>query len=294
MKSTALESFWQSSPTPRLIVCDLDGTLLNDDKQISTYTMDVFKRAQERGMILCLASGRANQMMTLFQEPYLPCDYHIAFNGGTIEDIRQKRVLFQQGMDKVSATRVLAYAAACQLELTLYSGEKMFFTKGVEKIVNRIEAYEHLAAKNGVNVKINAVGIGFEEYQEVAKTTDLIKIVVYEEDPVKISQMGDLIANMPQLCTEATGYGLTGIFDQAVSKKSALEWLGNHLAMDRSSICSFGDYDNDISLFEASGLSVAVDNATDLVKARASHQSLSNNQDGVAHFIETHFLINQT
>lgn len=73
-----------------LIVCDLDGTLLNDNNQISAYTRGVFKRVQERGMKICLASGRANQMMTLFQEPYLPCDYQIAFNGGTAEDISLK------------------------------------------------------------------------------------------------------------------------------------------------------------------------------------------------------------
>lgn len=277
-------------PKPRLIVCDLDGTLLNDDKTISVYTRDVFKRAHEGGMIICLASGRANQMMTVFQEPYLTCDYQISFNGGAVEDIRQDKVIFQKGMDREAAAKVMAYAAEHQLVLTLYSGEKMYYSQGVEKLVGRIAAYEQLAADCGVPAKINALGIGFDEYRTVAKTTDLIKIVIYEDDPGKTRQLADWIATIPALTTESTGYGLTGIFEQAVAKKTALEWLGDRLGVTKAEICSFGDYDNDISLFEASGISVAVENATDCVKRFASHQAQSNNQDGVARFIETHFL----
>jgi len=290
MKNTATDHTPEITVKPRLIVCDLDGTLLDDDKRISSYTMEVFKRARERGMILSLASGRANQMMTLFQEPYLACDFHISFNGGTVEDVRQHKVLFQQGMDRASAGRVLAYAAKKQLVLTLYSGDTMYYSQGVETLVNRIAAYERLAAECGVDGKINARGLAFDEYQQVGQATDLIKMVVYEEDPVKIGHLNDWIAITPGLCTEATGYGLTGIFDQTVSKKTALEWLGNHLGIAKSHICSFGDFDNDISLFEASGISVAVENATERVKSQATHSTLSNNQDGVAHFIETYFL----
>lgn len=229
-------------------------------------------------------------MMTVFQEPYLSCDYHISFNGGTVEDLRQNKVLFHKGMDRAAAGEVLAFAAEHQLVLTMYSGETMYFSKGVETLVNRIEAYESFAAACGVQAKINALGIACDEYLNVAKTTDLIKIVIYEDDLVKTGQLNDWIATIPQLCTESTGYGLTGIFDQSVSKRTALEWLGEKLAIRKTEICSFGDYDNDISLFEASGISVAVANASECVKRYASHQAQSNNQDGVAKFIETYLM----
>lgn len=126
----------------------------------------------------------------------------------------------------------------------------------------------------------------------MALDDDLIKIVIYEDDPVKDRKFEDYAQTIPSLCTESTGYGLTGVFNKGVSKSTALAWLGERLGIERFKICAFGDYDNDISLFEASGISVAVENATDLVKSYATYLTRSNNQDGVARFIETYLLKN--
>jgi Cof subfamily protein (haloacid dehalogenase superfamily) len=292
MQNTAELESQMITLDPRLIVCDLDGTLLSDDQTISEYTLDIFAKVRERGMKICIASGRANQMMSIFQHPYLPCDYHIAFNGGSIEDVKQRAVIYQKSMDLDASQKVLAYAAHHHLILTMYSGDTMYYSQGEATLINRIANYEQKSLQCGVKTKINAVGISFEAYPTLPAPNGLNKIVVYENDPVKTSQFNAFIATIPNVCTENTGYGLTGVFDKTVSKGAALAWLGSKLAIKKAEICAFGDFDNDLSLFEAAGLNVAVENATESVKHSASFLTLSNNQDGVAWFIENRLLKN--
>lgn len=51
----------------KLVVCDLDGTLLNDEKMITPYTVSVMKKVREMGIAVCLASGRDEQMMSIYE-----------------------------------------------------------------------------------------------------------------------------------------------------------------------------------------------------------------------------------
>lgn len=266
--------------------------MLRDDQTISEYTMDIFAQVRERGMIICMASGRANQMMTIFREPVMPCDFQIAFNGGTVEDVRQDAVIYKRGIDRIAARLILAYAAHHHLILTMYSGDTMYYTRDEEQLLRRIANYEKKSAQFGAETKINAIGVSFAEYASVSAHKDLIKVVIYENDPVKTHQFNQYVATIPSVCTESTGYGMTGIFDRSVSKGTALAWLGSRLGIHQSEICAFGDFDNDLSLFDAAGLNVAVENATDLIKSRASFLTESNNQDGVARFIEMTLLKN--
>ena len=56
----------------KLVVCDLDGTLLNDEKMITPYTVSVMKKVRDMGIAVCLASGRDEQMMSIYDKQLLP------------------------------------------------------------------------------------------------------------------------------------------------------------------------------------------------------------------------------
>ena len=74
----------------KMVVIDLDGTLLNDNKIISSRNKKALKALQEMGVIVVFASGRTNFMMSLYKYPYVVCDYHISFNGGMIEELKTR------------------------------------------------------------------------------------------------------------------------------------------------------------------------------------------------------------
>ena len=68
----------------RLVVCDLDDTLLNDQQRITTYSETVLKALRAKGIALCFASGRDEQMMAAYVQQVGGCDYLITNNGAAV------------------------------------------------------------------------------------------------------------------------------------------------------------------------------------------------------------------
>lgn len=73
---------------------------------------------------------------------------------------------------------------------------------------------------------------------------------------------------------------------QGATKGDALLWLADYLGIDRMETMAFGDGENDVSMLEAAGIGVAMENGQDSVKASANELTLTNDQDGVAAAIE--------
>lgn len=73
------------------------------------------------------------------------------------------------------------------------------------------------------------------------------------------------------------------------AKPAAIASLQQHYQIPKENTISFGDGDNDIDMFQSSGISVAVENANNDVKAYADYMTASNNEDGVYHFLKQFF-----
>lgn len=73
---------------------------------------------------------------------------------------------------------------------------------------------------------------------------------------------------------------------QGVDKGKALIWLGKHLGIRKEEIMAFGDSSNDLKMMKGVGIGVAMANAREDVKEAADYITASNDEDGVAHFIE--------
>jgi hypothetical protein len=69
-----------------------------------------------------------------------------------------------------------------------------------------------------------------------------------------------------------------------------VDYLADDLSIDRASIVTIGDAENDVSMFERAGISIAMGNATDDVKSRATHVSRANDDNGFAFAME-HFVL---
>lgn len=77
----------------KLIVTDLDGTLLNDEKKVSAYTVEMIQKAKAAGIKICIASGRFDGMLSIYRDSILGCDYTISCNGAVVKNEKQQSVL---------------------------------------------------------------------------------------------------------------------------------------------------------------------------------------------------------
>lgn len=274
----------------KLIVTDLDGTLLKSDNTLGEHTKTVFQQLKQQGIKVCFASGRANQMMSIYQPPMIHCDYHVSFNGAVVENLKDRSIIYKSYMNGLDAKDVLKHVFAKNLKFTMYTNEKMYYMSNERELINRIEKYESLAKELGYKYKVNAYGLSRESILANAEFEKIAKIVLYEEDEIRVRSFIGFIKSLRESTHEATGYGLTGVFSSKVSKKNALLYLQKNLGVNASETCVFGDFDNDSSLFEAAETKVAVSNATEEIKKLASHITGSNDEEGVADFIEKNIL----
>ncbi|MGB4610860.1 MAG: HAD family hydrolase [Saccharofermentanales bacterium] len=274
----------------KMLVLDLDGTLLNDNKIITERNKQALAALKNQGVIIVFASGRTNFMMSFFQEPYVVCDYHLSFNGSMAEDLSENKVLYQVTIDQTVTKEIWQFLADYANAYTAYSRKMMYFYDQTQKMIrNKLSEYLDLAASEQVYL---APAFTELNYGEIASESDLriLKFVAYEDDPDRIARIKHYLAQYPQIKTEATGYGITGIFAGHVSKGTAVGKLRDLLNFSKEDVCVIGDYDNDLSMFNEAGIKVAMANAAQGLKAHADYICPDNNHDGVACFIEDYLI----
>ena len=269
----------------KLLVFDLDGTLLNDHKDITPRTRAALKRARQKGYALCFASGRCEEMMSIYRDAVGGCDYMVSCNGAMTRSLADRVILQKQYLEAEEVTQVLTWLFARRMDFMMYSSREMYFSAYSDKLHRRVGSYEKLSASWGFPVKLEARGLDTPHLQE--RFEDIIKIVVYEDDGEKLEQYHSFICReQPGLFCESTGDGLLGTFHEGVSKKWAVEAILAHMQIGRGDVYVFGDYENDRSMFAAADHRIAMGNAIESLKCQATHVTDTNNRDGVARYLE--------
>ena len=136
----------------KLVVCDLDGTLLNDEKMITPYTVSVMKKVRDMGIAVCLASGRDEQMMSIYDKQLGGCEYMLSDNGALVRS--GERVIHCNFLAEEDTASLLTYLNEQKMTFMMYSAEEMYFSEGSEKLQKRIRDYEALSQKAGCPVKL--------------------------------------------------------------------------------------------------------------------------------------------
>ena len=243
----------------KAIVVDLDRTLLHTDKTISPYTAEVFKKCKQKGIALMVATARPYRTMTQFCE-IIDFDAISATNGARIicGDYRK-----EYGLCPASAERVLtALKSYPDYRVTLETGEEAYSNKPIEDYFSVIS--DDLAA--------------------VAKAEGAVKILISIDSPETLETVKNMLSD-DLYYTVANGRLIQ------IMSKSVTKWNGVKAMLDISNISAaetayFGDDHDDIEPIRMCGVGVAVSNAIDEVKAVADHIAESNDEDGVAKFIE--------
>ena len=261
----------------KAIAFDMDGTLLTDDKQISSRTRRCFKALEERGISLVLSTGRSFEALEPYKKDLNLNHPVICYNGarilGNSGDLIKDHLL----PDDV-ARYIIEFAREEGVHIQIYRNGKLFF----EKRTPEADFYE-----NHVNIKGKVVN--FDDFNPPGFTK-----IMYLGDHDYLDGLGTAIKKHfgKRLSVMFSSPMFLEFMDGGVSKGSALFEVADHLDISIDNIMAFGDGENDKSMIETAGIGIAMSNATDEVKAAADYVTLSNNDDGVAVFLEVFFELN--
>lgn len=272
----------------KLIIIDLDGTLLNDKKELNKEDVIMINRAfKEKGVISVIATGRTYMCAKYIAEKVGEglSQYIIASNGAVIKDNVNNIFLNKQSISSEDTLKILEY---CDLNKLRHSIDINSIVIGNERLVNqeklkdmgeiyKIEKDLLKYFKNNKQESISLTVIGEED--KLLKLRDEFK--TYPN--IEITNLCKSLDFKDNIKQEVT---YVDIMCKNATKKNAIKMLSNYLCIKQSEIIAIGDGGNDIPMFEVSGLKIAMQNSIDIVKEKADYITSNNNNSGVAKAIK--------
>ena len=246
----------------RVLVLDLDDTLLRSDSTISERTLDALKRWRATGNAIIIATGRPTRSIA----NVLPDDLHsvpwITYNGAYIYLDGQQiyEMLIPPAATHAIITLVNELLPECAVGLEI--NDTLFLNRSIIR-----------------TTPYNIVDLVTVAHQPAAK------ILFFHQE---FAALEAILSGLPveTRAMLSSKYNLVQILAANADKTHALQHLVEHLGLTMAQVIAIGDDINDVEMIRDSGLGIAVANAVDEVKAVAKRFTLSNDEDGVALVIE--------
>lgn len=267
----------QSNAGIRLVISDVDGTLVRKDKSLSPHVITAVRRLQDAGVAFTLISARPMSGVMPLIAP-LGIDIPVAAINGGIIFRPDGSTIAEHRVDPQVTRGVFALADDVAVDRWVFAGNRWY-----------------ASSLDGIHVEHERVASNQEPIlrQDFADLHDRADKVTF------VSDDAPLLREFARRAIAEFGAGATigqsqtyylDVTNARANKGDGVAALAGMLGVDLAEVAVFGDMDNDIAMFARAGVSVAMGQAPDGVKAAADHVSASNDQDGVAHAIENFVL----
>lgn len=252
----------------KMIVTDLDNTLLNSEKTISDYTVDVLARCRNKGFTTVFATARSAQASSKFTTQFKP-DVFIGYGGALVS-----------AGDRVIRRFDIPANTAYDLILKCLNTPEISSVYAVNESVALTNDRDFTLQKDSSYYKYANFLTGIKRRY--------LKISVNSGSPSAIEK----IASQFPMCymLRYTGEDLYQFTSKDAMKWNAVKTAGKHFGIHAGDIAAFGDDVNDLEMIRECGIGVAVMNAVAEVKSSANYICAANDDDGVAKWIENHLL----
>jgi len=261
-----------------LVLADVDGTLVNEQKILTERAQKAVTALHAAGIRFAITSGRPPRGMAMLFEP-LHLETPIAgFNGGLfvkpdLSIIEQKTVPADIAREAIDLMRKRG------LDVWIYSGNDWLITKPDAPHVAR-EAWT-------VKFEPKIVSDVTEHLVDVAKIVGISD----DRDKVQRCETEAQAAFGARATANRSQPYYLDVTNKDANKGAVVEFLSRHLGMPVAEIATIGDQPTDVPMFRRSGFSIAMGNASDEVKRRASTVTDSYHDEGFAHAVER-FILN--
>lgn len=265
----------------KAVFIDLDGTFLDENKKIPRSNLQILDRLYHQGIYVVPATGRS---LTGIPEILIkhPCvSYAICCNGAVIYDLKDEKVLKKYSLDKKTICNLYDQLKGFDIQFDVFADNHIYSER------NRLERLDEFQLDSATYNYVKQVRVPIDEeipsfvnkctridrtnffYKDLQTKNELINIVKAYPDLICLSS---LPTNLEVMCKEA-------------HKGNAIKWLLNYLDINSQEAVAFGDSNNDVTMLEFVGDGVAMENACKECKSIANHTCESNDEAGVANYL---------
>ena len=270
-------------PKIKLIACDMDGTLLDNDKHISKENIAAVRKLKEAGTYFVIATGRHDSMIKAYMDelniemPVISC------NGALVRNPFTDRMFSSSPIEK---EKVLSIAEICRehgVDYHIYCHHKIYGEKMSGKIIYYNQRNQDLPERDQIKLHIDA------DYKNFINDTpeELYKVLILSRDADELNAVREAVTAETGLLPAQSDKDLIDTMQLGITKAKALNDLITELGISIEETAAIGDYLNDLDMIKFAGTGVAMANAVPEVKAAAAFVTeKSNHHGGVAEAIE--------
>jgi Cof subfamily protein (haloacid dehalogenase superfamily) len=261
----------------KLLAVDIDGTLINNNREVTPKTREYIKKAIDAGIVFTISSGRPVQGVKLITNQINVDIPVITYNGAMVITADGKNIIYSCNMKEEDVLIIDRCGKERDTTIAIWSANKLYTNRIDERTIRYSQA-------SGTKPQL------YHDPKELF-SQGISKMLWYDE----IERINTFEKEMQnELGPTVNFHTSQPIYLEFVhknaSKAIALEKLGEYYGINKDEMIAVGDGFNDLSMIEYAGLGVAMDNAPEEVKQASDFVTLSNEEDGVAYVIEKFIL----
>ncbi len=283
----------------KLIACDLDGTLLQSNKQISERTLHILHEIVNRGHEFVIATGRSfNDVQVVLQQFPASIQPSLVLNSGA--EYRGRNTHIVHPIPRDALYHLLKITQKYHLVESIQSVKGKYIIGDKDQYYR--ESYQLIKEKNGfTDHEMKQVDfIQPENYLRhlqavesldgfMAQHVDVMKVDARALEEQAAQQAAKEISAHPDLMISSSYYSFLEVTSSQHTKATMLLELIKKRQIDPEDVIVFGDSDNDYDMLRTFNQSYAMGNSDERIKAAARYEALSNDADGVAVVLEQLF-----
>ncbi|MDR2822182.1 MAG: Cof-type HAD-IIB family hydrolase [Acholeplasmatales bacterium] len=259
----------------KLVIFDLDGTLLSSKKEILASSLVAIKRLYDNGISVGICSGRIYQMLEVYVKEIDLKGYVLATNAASIYQTELNKKIYGKGLHVDSARKIVEFCLENDIDCSLLTDDTCYFSKNSLRI-ERFKQYNKMAAKK------NLKEIPLEHMDSFpVNIKEIEKVLIYSFDEELLDKSNKFLSTLKDINYNFSEEGLIDISCSDASKGIGVSKLMKLLDLKPDQVMVFGDYENDISMLDVVKFSVAMGNANSTTKEHANFITDTNDNDGI-------------
>ena len=271
-----------ASSSIRLLVSDIDGTLITSEKTLTDRTIDAVQQLLHSGIQFAITSSRPPPGLAMYATPLGVTTPLGAYNGGQFCEPTTLRVIAARAIPAAAVAPLVAMIEGAGLQAWVYRGGAW--------LVRDEEAW-HVQHEAEV-VQFAPTQVADFGDLDGADAADVVKVVGVSQDHDAVARVeGDIQARLGAMvsATRSQAY-YVDVTNPDANKGAVVDYLSQHLGVPHDEIAAIGDGQNDTLMFARVGLSIAMGNGEAEVQHAANVTTAGNDDDGFARAVDQYLL----
>lgn len=260
----------------RMVVTDLDGTLLNSQKQVSDANAKAIEKLKDQNITFVMATGRSDVMTRAYTKQLKNADIVIGCDGAVIRNIRTGEILYENHLSSETCHKTFEICQKYGLQYYVFAKDELV-SDNPQNERFLIHQQFNKTVKEDEQIPMKVV----DDLKKYVKDHIVYKIVVSHNDTNYLDKVAEVVKKETDADAIRSGKRVLAVKARGVSKAEAVKKLAQKLNIQVKDIIAFGDEVNDIEMLTLAGLGIAMENADDAIKQAADIIAGNNDQDGV-------------